>query len=85
VGHACVKIRASDERGGKEIFRYDSWCYVDMVEADSCEKPVQVFRDDFVKGIDCRITNETFNPLKVPLLWMGDGGTRVIPILVCLF
>jgi hypothetical protein len=33
-----------------------------MVEAASCEKPVQVFIDAFGKGIDSRVTNYTFNP-----------------------
>jgi hypothetical protein len=36
VGHMCIKIRASTERDGREIFRYASWCYVDMVEVASC-------------------------------------------------
>jgi hypothetical protein len=73
------------ERPLKEVeknFRYASWCYVDMVEADSCEKSVQVCRDAFGKLIDSRITNDTLNPWKVPLLRMGDSRTRVIPILV---
>jgi hypothetical protein len=66
----------------KKIFRNSSWCYVDMVEAASCEKPVQVSRDAFVKVIDSRVTDDPFNPLKFPLLWLDNSGTRVIPILV---
>jgi hypothetical protein len=82
VGHACIRNRATAERGGKEIFRYASWCYVDMVEAASCLKPVQVFRDAFGKGIGSGVTDDTFNSWKVPLLWMGDSGLRSILSLV---